>query len=154
VAPLLFNYYLRNRPRHLLNSGRAFADNFYGLTPRFPLSDLAALALVNSTWFCTEILTRARNQGSGLAKIQLFEYRQARLPDWRRLKLPAINRLAALGERLARARDVDQKTIGAIDRLLAAEFSSALLRPVLLREAFRRAQELAKRPKEMLSQHA
>jgi adenine-specific DNA-methyltransferase len=46
-APLVFNYYLRSRPRHIFNPDRAYSDNFYGLTVPDGLSPLAVLAVLN-----------------------------------------------------------------------------------------------------------
>ncbi|MEL7659197.1 MAG: hypothetical protein AAGU75_25175, partial [Bacillota bacterium] len=78
-APLVFNYYLRNRPRHIYNPLRAYSDNFYGLSP-LEGDALAWLAVMNSTSVCAEIMAHSRNQGNGLAKIQLFEYRRILVP--------------------------------------------------------------------------
>ncbi|WP_205904326.1 hypothetical protein, partial [Pseudomonas viridiflava] len=33
-APLIFNYFLRRRPKHVFNPERIYSDNFYGSSPR------------------------------------------------------------------------------------------------------------------------
>jgi adenine-specific DNA-methyltransferase len=99
-APIIFNYYLRNRPRHI-NNNRIFSDNFYGLTPLVESAPLAAwIAVLNSSAACVEILSRARNQGSGLAKVQLFEYRQAAILNVADLGSRDQQILSKLGEKL------------------------------------------------------
>lgn len=99
-APIIFNYYLRNRPRHI-NNNRIFSDNFYGLTPLSESGLLDAwMAVLNSSSACVEILARARNQGSGLAKVQLFEYRQAAILNVADLGSRDQKTLSRLGEKL------------------------------------------------------
>jgi adenine-specific DNA-methyltransferase len=99
-APIIFNYYLRNRPRHI-NNDRIFSDNFYGLTPLSESTPLSAwIAVLNSTATCVEILSHARNQGSGLAKVQLFEYRKAAVLNVAELGSRDQRMLSKLGERL------------------------------------------------------
>ena len=99
-APIIFNYYLRNRPRHI-NNNRVFSDNFYGLTPLSESTPLTAwMAVLNSSAACVEILSRARNQGSGLAKVQLFEYRQAAILNVADLGSRDQRILSKLGEKL------------------------------------------------------
>lgn len=117
-APIIFNYYLRNRPRHIRNARRIFSDNFYGLSPKTKsIPPLAWLAALNASISCAGILNQARNQGAGLAKLQLYEYRRALVLDIRRWPKPAIARLRELGHRLVRGSDV-VKCIAAIDQLV------------------------------------
>jgi adenine-specific DNA-methyltransferase len=144
-APFLFNYYLRNRPRHLYNPSRAYADNLYGLTPLYPIEPLAALALLNATCFCVEILAQARNQGSGLAKVQLYEYRQARLPDYRRFSKAGLRRLKRCGARLASSGEAGAN-LAEIDALIADELGQAALRPEPLCDLYRVIDQQAKTP--------
>jgi adenine-specific DNA-methyltransferase len=99
-APIIFNYYLRNRPRHI-NNDRVFSDNFYGLTPLSESTLISAwIAVLNSTAACVEILFRSRNQGSGLAKVQLFEYRKAAILNVAELGSVDQRTLSKLGHRL------------------------------------------------------
>lgn len=99
-APLLFNYYIRNRPTHVYNRARAFSDNFYGVTPRSNQPISAWLAVLNSTFTCLQLLAAARNQGNGLAKLQLFEYRAARVPNLAALGKSDVRSLSRLGREL------------------------------------------------------
>jgi len=143
-APILFNYYLRGRPRHILNPSRAYADNFYGLTPRDGTDGLTLLALMNSTSVCLEILRRSRNQGGGLSKIQLYEYRQAMVPNWNCLGAPAKRKLRRCGERLAGSPRDAVEVIRQIDEILAGELSSRHLDPGRLAAAIARHSDRAR----------
>jgi hypothetical protein len=145
-APFLFNYYLRHRPRHLHNPHRAYADNFYGLTPTFPIAPHAALALLNSTCFCVEILSQARNQGNGLAKVQLYEYRRARLPDWRLFSEAGLRRLERGGGELTAGTTTPEAVLEAVDDVIAAELGQRCLARRAVRELYHEVERLAKSP--------
>jgi hypothetical protein len=145
-APFLFNYYLRKRPRHLYNPSRAYADNFYGLTPRFDLHPSIVLAVLNATCFCIEILAQSRNQGSGLSKVQLFEYRRAHLPDWRGFSTTGLRRLRSCGDALLKATAPADALIQRIDAILAAELGAPGLRPPALHALYREIDRRAKSP--------
>jgi hypothetical protein len=145
-APFLFNYYLRKRPRHLYNPWRAYADNFYGLTPHFTVHPSIVLAVLNGTCFCVEILAQARNQGSGLSKVQLFEYRRAHLPDWRGFSATALERLRSCGEGLLEATAPADALIERIDAVIAAELGAPCLRPAAIRTLYREMDRRAKPP--------
>lgn len=99
-APLVFNYYVRGRQRHLVNCDMAYADNFYGLWPRHDVPVPACLAVLNASLTSVEIARRSRNQGSGLCKIQLYEYREVRTPAVHLLPSDVVDRLAGLGLKL------------------------------------------------------
>ena len=99
-APILFNYYIRNLPRHLLNPIGPYSDNFYGLNWDGDIPAEAVLAIMNSTVVRKEILSRARNQGNGLYKLQLFEYRDVHIPDLRDFDRKTIKKLAGMGAKL------------------------------------------------------
>ena len=60
------------------------------------INHAAALALLNSTAVCVDVLARSRNQGGGLAKLQLFEYRETRVPDWTAFSKKALARFAGV----------------------------------------------------------
>ena len=99
---ILFNYYLRRRPKHILNlEMRVYSDNFYGITPRDGLSPYCWLAALNSTISAVGILANARNQGSGLAKLQLFEYRDSLILDIRKWSRHELDVLESFGRELA-----------------------------------------------------
>lgn len=147
-APLIFNYYIRRRPRHILNPVRAYADNFYGLTPPPRSSRLAWLALLNSTATCTEVLANARNQGNGLAKIQLFEYRRANIPDLSACTKQERQAFAVLGQDLiGRSQSSSPNTLRRIDSLVASVFSDSVLRPSALNKLFIEFEVRARAPR-------
>lgn len=91
---IAFNYYIRNAPRHLWNkNGVAIADNFYVSTTTECFPAEVAWLLLNSDKYLDRLVSAARNQGSGLKKLQLYEYRQVQLPDWRNLSKRTISSL-------------------------------------------------------------
>ncbi len=111
---ILFNYYIRNSPRHLWNKNNvAIADNFYvsSTTEGFPAE--VAWLLLNSNEYIDRLVAAARNQGSGLKKLQLYEYRQVQLPDWRILPKKTISALRKISTALINA-GADYKTVKAI----------------------------------------
>jgi adenine-specific DNA-methyltransferase len=134
VAPIVFNYYLRGRPRHLRNPGLPFSDNFYGLQPKDGLSTLASLALLNSTAACLSILGRARNQGDGLRKLQLYEYREALVPDLTRFDSRGLALLAQLGEELA-SEGSSARVLEQVDEVVFASLLDPRVRLDALRDA-------------------
>lgn len=121
-APILFNYYLRNAPRHILSDGRAYSDNFYGVTPRPGCPVPAAFAVLNSRRVGSSLVEAARSQGNGLVKLQLFEYRDVLIPDWRMFAAPVMVELTTLGNELAASDEpphaVVERIDDAIDRAL------------------------------------
>lgn len=103
-APIAFNYYIRKAPRHLWNAPDvALADNFYAshTTGGFPAQ--AAWLLLNSDAYLERLVAAARNQGSGLLKLQLYEYKQVRVPDWRNLPASALRAVVAAANQLIAA---------------------------------------------------
>lgn len=132
TAPIIFNYYMRKRPRHILND-RCYSDNFYGLTPRRG-SPLAWLAILNSTAVCVETLSLARTQGSGLSKIQLFEYRQVSVPDLASFKEEDVALLEDLGLKLISSEEQSAGALAEIDNLIFSVFGDERLAPETLRE--------------------
>jgi len=127
-APLLFNYYMRHRPKHILNSEEfAYSDNFYGCTPKDNLPLQAWLAAMNSTASAIGLLSAARNQGSGLAKLQLYEYRSASLLDIRKWSSDDIEKMKAFGEALILKPETSDNIIKSIDNYV----STVLRRPEL-----------------------
>lgn len=146
-TPILFNYYLRKRPKHLFNPDRLFSDNFYGATPKGEINSLAWFALLNSTASAITLLEQARNQGSGLAKLQLFEYRQARIADINQWGNSDILKLMDLGVRLTSAEECDLNTIKKIDSLIASVHAQDDLQPAHIYEIFNEADRLARKPK-------
>jgi adenine-specific DNA-methyltransferase len=134
VAPLVVNYYLRTRPRHLLNPGLAYSDNFYGLTPPAGEDPRMWFALLNSSATAVSILAHARPQGSGLRKVQLFEYRTSSVPVVAAFDRNDQLRLADLGTQLANGSD-PAGTLASIDRLVASTLLEDVMDPANLAEA-------------------
>lgn len=98
---ILFNYYFRERPRHLLNSTLHFvSDNFYCITPRLPAWNLVLWLVMNSDQVQESLIEQSRTQGSGLRKLQLFEYKDVLVPDLRQLSQDKIDYLRQAGERI------------------------------------------------------
>ncbi|MFX0209013.1 MAG: Eco57I restriction-modification methylase domain-containing protein [Candidatus Hodarchaeota archaeon] len=147
-AKILFNYYLRKRPRHIFNPNYAYADNFYGLTPKDQINSYCVLAVLNSTYACISIMAEARNQGKGLAKLQLFEYRRARIPDWRQFDKTTINELSVLGKKLAICADLQnaESIIFEIDEALSSVLPKTLPKTKLLPNILREISLKVKKP--------
>jgi hypothetical protein len=82
---IIFNYYIRENIRHLLNEKNLPAsDNFYCVTPKNREMRLVHWVLANSDQNIKNLLTASRMQGSGLRKLQLFEYVNSYFPDYRK----------------------------------------------------------------------
>ena len=146
-APIVFNYYIRNRPRHIFNPDTAYSDNFYGLVTRDDITPLASLATLNSTAVCFDILTSARNQGNGLAKIQLFEYREVSVPNLLRCSKNDLRTLSDLGAELIERPQLAESTLLRIDEVIAATFADSRLHPPTLRRLFSEIHQQARRKK-------
>ncbi len=95
---IIFNYYMRTKPRHLWNkNGVPVSDNFYVLKVKGDFPAQVAWLLLNSELYTSSILLASRNQGNGLSKIQLFEYKKVRVPDWRNIperKIISLEKIA------------------------------------------------------------
>lgn len=130
-APILFNYYFRSRPRHIFNPQELhYADNYYGVRPMNGLSDAAAFALFNSTSVAIELQSCGRRQGNGLQKLQLFEYREARIPGAALFSQKQLDELDRLGQTLAFETAVNNGVVGKIDEVIyEAAGSCESLRP-------------------------
>lgn len=86
IGDICFNYYLRDKPRHLINlRGVQVSDNYYVCTVLNGFPVKAAWVLLNSNLYLDAILSCGRNQGDGLMKLQAYEYKSAIVPDWGRL---------------------------------------------------------------------
>lgn len=81
---ILFNYYLRGNVRHLINESRIPAsDNFYCVEPLDPRNLRIHWFLANSNQYLRHLMKASRPQGSGLRKLQLYEYCSVPFPDYR-----------------------------------------------------------------------
>jgi len=146
-APIIFNYYLRNRPRHI-NNNRIFSDNFYGLTPINESAPLSAwMAVLNSSAACVEILSHARNQGSGLAKVQLFEYRQAAILNVADLASRDQRILSKLGDKLVLGCEDPSAVIAEIDNAIHDIAGHASLKRKSLMEILQNTVAASRMPK-------
>jgi adenine-specific DNA-methyltransferase len=147
-APLIFNYYLRRRPRHIYNPERVYSDNFYGLTPNeVDVPIVAWLAALNTTLSVIGILECARNQGAGLAKLQLFEYREARVVNLNNWSQQDVFRMAEIGQALISNGDFDS-LITSADKLVASVLDNQELHPDRLRHILNDVDCRARRPKD------
>jgi adenine-specific DNA-methyltransferase len=144
---ILFNYYLRHRPKHIMNSDRSgYSDNFYGITPRDSLSPFAWLAALNASASVIGILRGARNQGAGLAKLQLFEYREAQVLDIRKWNCADLAELEVLGRQLADNKRDPNESILKIDKLVAKVSGDPDLSLPRVVEDLAESDRIAKRP--------
>ena len=95
---ILFNYYIRENTRHLLNERNLPAsDNFYCVTPKNSEMRLVHWVLANSDQNIKNLLKASRMQGSGLRKLQLFEYVNSCFPDYRKFKSEDIRLIHEIG---------------------------------------------------------
>ena len=146
-APLLFNYYLRNRPKHFLNRRHSYSDNFYGLVPYQDFSIESLFAILNSTCVAASILSNSRNQGNGLAKIQLYEYRDAMIPNFTLFGKSALKKLSNLGECMLDSSQTTDRTIDEIDTVIYCELSIDCVKPKTITEVYEQYCLLSKRPR-------
>lgn len=98
---IAFNYYIRNAPRHLWNKDNiALSDNFYVSETKDDFPTEVAWLLLNSDQYLNRLTASARNQGNGLRKLQLYEYKNVLLPNWNLLSDVDIAELFDLSEDL------------------------------------------------------
>lgn len=122
---LLFNYYLRKNIDFLLNEELHYSsDNFYILNVEKNL--LANFAILNSSFTRISVLLHSRNQGNGLRKIQLYEFKQIPVIDSNKLSNETITQLEIAGEKLksvSRFSENKEKMINEIDEILIKEYN-------------------------------
>ena len=95
---ILFNYYIRENARHLLNEKNFPAsDNFYCVTPKNKNMRVIHWVLANSAQNIKNLLVASRMQGSGLRKLQLFEYTNSHFPDYRKFKPEDLHVIHEIG---------------------------------------------------------
>lgn len=95
----IFNYYLRNNIDFIYNPNKFLSsDNFYILN--IQNDELAYFAILNSSFTRLNTLSNSRSQGNGLRKIQLYEFKEVKAIDIKKLSETAISRLKLLGEEL------------------------------------------------------
>lgn len=122
---LLFNYYLRKNIDFLLNEELYYSsDNFYILNVDKRL--LANFAILNSSFTRISVLLHSRNQGNGLRKIQLYEFKDIPVIDTNKLSNETIAQLEIAAEKLksiGRFSEGKEAMINEIDEILIKEYN-------------------------------
>lgn len=122
---ILFNYYLRKNIDFLLNEELHYSsDNFYILNVEKHL--LANFAILNSSFTRISVLLHSRNQGNGLRKIQLYEFKSIPVIDSNKLSNETIAQLEVVAEKLKsvdRFLEGKDKVINEIDEILIKEYN-------------------------------
>lgn len=81
-SPILFNYFFRERPYFFENKKLYNAsDNFFLLDFKNLKSNIL-FKLLNSDNYINPIIDCSRSLGSGLNKIQLYEFKNVKVPNW------------------------------------------------------------------------
>ena len=121
----IFNYYLRNNIDFIYNPNKHLSsDNFYSVNIEH--SELAYLAILNSSLTRLNILNNSRSQGNGLRKIQLYEFKEIKIIDTGNISNKSINELEELGKLLLIANRYDKQQneiIEQIDFILLNEYN-------------------------------
>jgi hypothetical protein len=100
------------------------SDNFYIINIEKNL--LANLAILNSSFTRISLLLHSRNQGNGLRKIQLYEFKEIPVIDVSKLSQETISELEAVALKLkstSRFSDGKEKIINEIDEILIKEYN-------------------------------
>lgn len=85
----IFNYYLRNNIDFIYNPNKFLSsDNFYILNIKD--NELANFSILNSSFTRLNTLSNSRSQGNGLRKIQLYEFKEVKVIDAKKLSEPTI----------------------------------------------------------------
>ncbi|WP_164705577.1 hypothetical protein, partial [Pseudomonas viridiflava] len=92
------------------------------------------------------ILEGARNQGAGLAKLQLFEYRAAKVLDLNSWQASDIEKMELFGKKLVYNNDFS--VIKDIDFLVASVISHPSIQPSKIYELLDSADVRARKPRE------
>jgi len=121
----IFNYYMRNNIDFIYNEKQfAISDNFYIL--QIENQPLAHLAILNSSFTRLSVLSRSRNQGNGLKKIQAYEFKEVPIINIRQLSNEAMQELNGLGMQLKNLNRYNEdkiEVIQTIDELLLKEYN-------------------------------
>jgi predicted Fe-Mo cluster-binding NifX family protein len=70
------------------------SDNFYILNIKD--NELANFSVLNSSFTRLNTLSNSRSQGNGLRKIQLYEFKEVKVIDVKKLSEPTIKKLELL----------------------------------------------------------
>lgn len=121
----LFNYYLRNNIDFIYNPNKFLSsDNFYILNIKD--NALAYFSILNSSFTRLNILSNSRSQGNGLRKIQLYEFKEVKVINVKKLSEPTIKKLELLGKELmylSRYENGQKHIIEKIDLVLIDEYN-------------------------------
>lgn len=125
AGDIIFNYYLRDSFDFILNVKRLqSSDNFYNL--RFKSHLYAYFALLNSTYVKNSVLRNSRTQGSGLRKIQLYEFKKVLVPNLSTFSRSSNSALENLGKQLAKQNRISEAklvVVMKIDKIIAKEIN-------------------------------
>jgi adenine-specific DNA-methyltransferase len=121
----IFNYYLRNNIDFIYNPNKFLSsDNFYILNIND--NELANFSILNSSFTRLNTLSNSRSQGNGLRKIQLYEFKEVKVIDVKKLSESTIKKLELLGKELMYVSryEIGQKhIIEQIDLVLIDEYN-------------------------------
>ena len=122
---ILFNYYLRKNIDFILNEELYYSsDNFYALKIEKKL--FANFSILNSSFTRIAVLLHSRNQGKGLKKIQLYEFKKVPVISVDKISEKALARLEKIGRDLKcvdRFSPNKEKMITQIDEILVGEYN-------------------------------
>jgi len=122
---IIFNYYIRNNIDFILNKSNTYcSDNFYSL--QIDEKIYVNFAILNSIFSKLSILIHSRNQGNGLRKVQLYEFKKVPIIDHKKLTKNVIPKLEVLGIQLSNSIRCDfhkNEIIKKIDLLLINEYN-------------------------------
>lgn len=122
----IFNYYLRSNIDFIYNPNKHLSsDNFYSVN--IEKSELAYLAILNSSFTRLSVLYNSRSQGNGLRKIQLYKFKEIKVVDINNLSSKSINELEGLGKLLMisdRYNNEQNEIIKQIDSILLNEYNN------------------------------
>lgn len=122
----IFNYYLRNNIDFIYNPNKHISsDNFYSINIEH--SELAYLAILNSSLTRLNVLNNSRSQGNGLRKIQLYEFKEVKVIDIKNISSETIKELEGLGKSLMTSNRYDNQQneiIEQIDSILLNEYNN------------------------------
>jgi hypothetical protein len=132
----IINYYLRKNIKFIYNPQRYnVSDNFY--TFDTIVNPLLAVSILNSVFTKLAILKNSRTQGSGLRKIQLYEFRNVPVFNPVILDTGSSSLLEELGNRLINFEKGEiSETIREIDQILLKTYNRLIDDEVCLKDAY------------------
>jgi len=121
---IIFNYYMRTNIKFILNNRLDnVSDNFYNLYLD-EKEQYSLLAILNSIFTKISLILNSRNQGNGLSKLQLFEFKKCVVPSMDKFEENVKKKLGVLGRQLFLSKNKDDlKILKAIDSLILNEYN-------------------------------